>query len=115
MIAIRPITEQAVLDSLGAPRYGADVEGYVVMDGPSYKGYALYRVCGSVTEVLECAVQDTALVDGAVRACVAAGEDAGASRFALRLEDPVLARWGQVFVKSGAFPAANTEIFHKCQ
>ena len=32
MIAIRPITEQAVLDSLGAPRYGADVEGYVVMD-----------------------------------------------------------------------------------
>ncbi len=84
MIAMRPIREYDVIELLNAGRFSGDVEGYVVMNGPEYLGHMLYRVDGAVTRVLECGVENTALIDGAVRACVAAGEHAGASAFAVK-------------------------------
>ncbi len=50
------------------------MEGYVVMDGPKYLGHMLYRVDGDGDDVLECGLEENILVDGAVRACVAAGK-----------------------------------------
>ena len=77
MIAMRPIREYDVIDLLNKGRFEGEVEGYVVMDGPKYLGHMLYRVDGAVTQVLECGVEEKMFVDGAVRACVAAGENAG--------------------------------------
>ena len=77
MIAMRPIREYDVIDLLNNGRFEGEVEGYVVMDGPKYLGHMLYRVDGAVTQVLECGVEEKMFVDGAVRACVAAGENAG--------------------------------------
>ena len=75
MIAMRPILEQDVLDLLNDGRFDGEVEGYVVMDGPNYLGHMLYRIDGDFIDVLDCGVQESALVDGGVRACVAAGEN----------------------------------------
>ena len=77
MIAMRPIREYDVIDLLNNGRFEGEVEGYVVMDGSKYLGHMLYRVDGAVTQVLECGVEEKMFVDGAVRACVAAGENAG--------------------------------------
>ena len=95
MIAMRPIREYDVIDLLNNGRFEGEVEGYVVMDGPKYLGHMLYRVDGAVTQVLECGVEEKMFVDGAVRACVAAGENAGATSFrggrkACRMEERFL-------------------------
>ena len=89
MIAMRPIREYDVIDLLNNGRFEGEVEGYVVMDGPKYLGHMLYRVDGAVTQVLECGVEEKMFVDGAVRACVAAGENAG-GRKACRMEERFL-------------------------
>ncbi len=96
MIVMRPIEEAAVLDELDAGRFGGaagGLQGYVVMEGPRYHGHALYRVEDGVTTLLECALDETPLVDGAARACVAAGENAGARAFTVRAGDAALAGW----------------------
>ena len=88
MIAMRPIREYDVIDLLNNGRFEGEVEGYVVMDGPKYLGHMLYRVDGAVTQVLECGVEEKMFVDGAVRACVAAGKRGG--RKACRMEERFL-------------------------
>ena len=93
MIAMRPIREYDVIDLLNNGRFEGEVEGYVVMDGPKYLGHMLYRVDGAVTQVLECGVEEKMFVDGAVRACVAAGENAGATSFRVNGEDEKLERF----------------------
>ena len=75
MIAMRPILEPDVLELLNDGRFDGDIEGYVVMDGPNYLGHMLYRIDGDFVDVLDCGLQESALVDGGVRACVAAGEN----------------------------------------
>ena len=114
MIAMRPIREYDVIDLLNNGRFEGEVEGYVVMDGPKYLGHMLYRVDGAVTQVLECGVEEKMFVDGAVRACVAAGENAGARCFSLNQEDEMLREWARVFVPDGRFPADNALVFHTC-
>ena len=94
---MRPIREYDVIDLLNNGRCEGEVEGYVVMDGPKYLGHMLYRVDGAVTQVLECGVEEKMFVDGAVRACVAAGENAGATSFRVNGEDEKLAEWKNVF------------------
>lgn len=117
MIVMRPIAEPAVLDDLDAGRFGGaarGVRGYVVMEGARYHGHALFRVLQGVTEVLECRLDETPLVDGAVRACVAAGEHAGARYFRVRCEDRALAQWYQVFCGRHSQPVANGVLLGSC-
>lgn len=115
MIAMRPIREYDVIELLNAGRFSGGLEGYVVMDGPEYLGHMLYCVDGAVTRVLDCGVKDTALVDGAVRACVAAGERAGASAFTVEPSDARLARWRGVFFGSAPDgPIPNEKLFGAC-
>ena len=57
----------------------------------------LYRIDGDFVDVLDCGLQESALVDGGVRACVAAGENAGCSEFTVNMQDAALARWYEVF------------------
>ena len=115
MIAMRPIREYDVIDLLNAGRFPGDVEGYIVMNGPEYLGHMLYRVDGAVTRVLDCGVENTALVDGAVRACVAAGEHAGASAFEVEAADARLAEWRRViFGGEPEAPIPNEKLFGGC-
>lgn len=115
MIAMRPIREYDVIELLNAGRFSGEIEGYIVMDGPEYLGHMLYRVDGAVTRVLDCGVENTALVDGAVRACVAAGERAGASAFEVETADVRLAGWRRVFFGSAPdAPMPNERLFGGC-
>lgn len=115
MIAMRPIREYDVIELLNAGRFAGELEGYIVMDGPAYLGHMLYRVDGAVTRVLDCGVEDTALVDGAVRACVAAGGHAGASSFEVETADGRLARWRHVFFGDAPdTPIPNERLFGAC-
>ena len=102
MIAMRPILEPDVLELLNDGRFDGDIEGYVVMDGPNYLGHMLYRIDGDFVDVLDCGLQESALVDGGVRACVAAGANAG------------LARWYEVFFPHSMQPVAIKALFSGC-
>ena len=115
MIAMRPIREYDVIDLLNNGRFEGDLEGYVVMYGPAYLGHMLYRVDGDVTSVLDCGVEKTMFIDGAVRACIAAGENAGASSFCVNEADEKLAEWKSVFFKAEKMPVLNAKIFHTCE
>ena len=114
MIAMRPIDEPDVLALLNGGRFPGEVQGYVVMEGPRYHGHMLYRVAQGVTEVLECGVDEKPLVDGAVRACIAAGQNAGADRFRVRMEDAGLAEWFRVFCKDVPAPVPVSHLFTAC-
>ena len=115
MIAMRPIKEYDVIDLLNNGRFEGDVEGYVVMDGPKYLGHILYRVDGAVTRVLDCGVEEKMFVYGAVRACVAAGENAGATAFRVNEADEKLAEWRGVFFPNAEDDVPNSSIFHTCE
>lgn len=114
MLAMRPIDEPDVVDLLNGGRFGGPVEGYIMMDGPEYKGHALFAVEDGVTTVLDSGVEDSALLDGIVRACVAAGQNRGAEQFAVNPAHPLLAKWWDVFCKGLEMPAPVTRIFGKC-
>lgn len=117
MVVMRPIEEPAVLDELDAGRFGGakgGLRGYVVMEGPVYHGYALFRVADGVTAVLDCGLNEKPLVDGAVRACVAAGENAGAARFCVDTRSEALAEWLRVFCPGRTQPVENSVLFGGC-
>ena len=107
MIAMRPIREYDVIDLLNNGRFEGEVEGYL--------GHMLYRVDDAVTQVLECGVEEKMFVDGAVRACVAAGENAGATSFRVNGEDEKLAEWKNVFFPEAQGDVPNSSIFHTCE
>ena len=115
MIVMRPIAEQMVLDTINQGRFEGELEGYVVMDEALYMGHMLYRVQGEITTVLACSLVNTALVDGGVRACIAAGENAGATSFALNMEDAALEKWHNVFFKNQPLPIQNEKLFGQCK
>lgn len=115
MIAMRPIEQPAVLDEINAGRFSGPVEGYVVMDGPQYLGNFLYKVENGVTVVLDEQLADQSLVDGAVRAAVAAGENRGAVSFRINMDSPRLAYWKQVMFKNGPDILENKKLFHSCK
>ena len=70
MIRMIPVEEPEVLDSLVQGRFSGEVRGYVIMDGPEYRGHCLFTVEPGCTRVLEVQVSDPSLLDGAVRAAV---------------------------------------------
>ncbi len=117
MVVMRPIDEPAVLDELDAGRFGgaaSGLRGYVVMEGPAYHGWALFRVEAGTTQVLACCLDEKPLVDGAVRACVAAGENAGAVRFSICTDDALLAEWLRVFCPGRTQPVENSVLLGGC-
>lgn len=115
MLHIQPIDEPDVIALLNAGRFDGEVDGYIMMevgrDEPVYLGHALFRVQDGVTTVLDTGVEDTPLLDGIVRACVAAGEARGAKQFAVNGEHPPLAAWWDVFCKGMTPPAPVEHIF----
>ncbi|MEG2286396.1 MAG: hypothetical protein RSC00_00680 [Ruthenibacterium sp.] len=116
MITMKPIEEPDVLDTLNCGRYHGDVRGYVVMDGPEqYLGSLLYTVTDGVTTVQECNIDDNAVVDGGVRACVAAGEKSGATMFSVNDRSENLAKWLSVFGGGAVMPQPNEKLFHSCK
>ncbi len=113
MIRMIPVEEPEVLDSLVQGRFSGDVRGYVILDGPEYRGHCLFAVEPGCTRVLEVRVSDPSLLDGAVRAAVAAGENAGASVFALA-DQPELLRWREAWFRGCPDPIPNDRLFHFC-
>ena len=74
----------------------------------------LYRIDGDFVDVLDCGLQESALVDGGVRACVAAGEDAGCSEFTVNMQTHALARWYEVLFPHSMQPVAIKALFSGC-
>lgn len=114
MIRMQPIEEPLVLESLDDGRFGGPLRGYVIMNGPEYLGHCLFRVRQGCTWVLEAVLKDPSLLDGAVRAAVAAGENAGAERFCVNEEQPELRRWKQAMFPVLEMPIENGRLFHLC-
>ncbi len=114
MVIFHKVDEQEVTDELNNNRFDGDVRAYIVMDGAQYIGHALYRIRGEVADILECSVTENAFVDGAVRSCAAAGENAGTKRFTLNESDAALKKWREVFCKTDGYEIENEKIFNKC-
>ncbi len=115
MISMHPIKEQIVLDSLNAQKYGDNAMGYVVMNGENYLGHILFSVDKELTTVQECKLENTAVIDGAVRACVAYGESEGATHFTVNNSDEKLLKWVSVFFKNKKLPLNNNNLIGNCQ
>ncbi len=114
MLSMLPIREPDVVILLNDGKFEGEVEGYVMMDGPTYLGHALFRVDGNVTTVLDSDVKENQNLDGIVRACIANGENRGAKEFAINEDNPRLAEWWQVFCKDLKAPVSVTHIFELC-
>ncbi len=115
MISMHTINEPDVLFSLNADRFGDETRGYVVMDGKNYLGHFLFTVEEELVTVQECAVEQTPVIDMGVRACIAAGENAGAKIFNVNLSDEKLATWMRIFCKGDTEPQKIEKIFHSCK
>lgn len=114
MLAMRPIDEIDVIDLLNDGRFEGNIEGYIMMEGATYLGHALFKVEDGVTTVLDTAIENEAQLDGIVRACVASGEHRHAEKFCVNQNHPPLARWWQVFCRGIEGPAPVTHIFELC-
>lgn len=114
MLAMHPIKEPDVVVLLNDNRFEGEVEGYIMMDGPTYLGHALFKVKEGVTTVLDSAIEEDPQLDGIVRACIASGENRGAKQFAVNRQHPPLARWWNVFCKDIPAPAPVDHIFTFC-
>ncbi len=114
MIRILPIHEPEVVDQLNDGRFEGDVQGYILMNGPSYLGHALFCVQDGACTVLDTGVEDTACLDGIVRACIAAGQNRGAEFFEINKEHPPLANWWRIFCSKMSTPAEIAEFFKMC-
>lgn len=114
MIAMRPINEPEVISSINNGRFDEEIFGYVVMEGPNYLGHILYSVNGDTTVVLDAKLDNNMLVDGAVRACVAAGEFKGAKNFVIKSDSKCLIDWRNVFCKTENL-ISNEKLFTKCK
>ena len=93
MISIKPIEEQDVLDLFAKKRFSGALQGYVISDGASLLGHALYRIDGDTAVLLEAEAEDNGLVDGVIRACVARGETMGAKFFTCEANRGALHEW----------------------
>lgn len=114
MLAMHPINEPDVLELLNNGRFEGDVEGYIMMDGATYLGHALFTVEDGITTVVDSDVKDSQYLDGIVRACVANGENRGAKQFWVNQNHEALAGWWNVFCKNYTGPAPVDHIFTLC-
>ncbi|MDL2254103.1 hypothetical protein LJC49_08585 [Ruminococcaceae bacterium OttesenSCG-928-I18] len=114
MLAMRPIEEPDVIDLLNGGRFEGALEGYVVLEGPRYLGHTLFWVEKDEVKVLDAEIEDPAILDGAVRACLAAGENRGAKWFEINRENPALAHWEEVFCKNIPRPRPIETLWGTC-
>ncbi len=114
MLAIQPIREPDVTALLNAGRFEGEIEGYVVMEDERYHGYALYRLEGERADLLDSGIEDAAILDGALRACLAACENRGASRFCANMGHPPLAAWWQRHCTGQASPMPIAALWGAC-
>ncbi len=114
MLAMLPIKEPEVVESLNQGRYQGNIQGFVVMNGPSYLGYALYKLEDTVTTVLESDVSDPPLLDGLIRACIAAGDNRGVKNFAVNTRQKELKTWWEGTCKDKESPVSVEHIFSYC-
>ncbi len=115
MVSMHPIKEEIVLESLDAYRFGENAMGYVVMESENYLGHVLFTVDNNITTVQECKLDNNAVIDGAVRACVAYGESDGATHFTINESDEKLKKWLNVFFKGKKLPLNNNNLIGNCQ
>lgn len=114
MISIKPIAHEEVLNELGA-QYGAGLEGVIASDGVKTLGYCLYKIENACTVLYYATGEDAAMLDGVVRAAVAAGERAGAAFFSCRSGGEELNTWfSKLFPNAGQMPLENDELFGGC-
>ncbi len=112
MLMIKLIDEPAVLESLGAARFGPCTEGYVAMDGPAYLGHTLFTVQNGMATVVDTSVSHAAHpeeLDTVLRA-VAAAISRGAGAFAVDTQNPSLAAWWQGRFGETAGPCAAVDV-----
>ena len=114
MLMMRPIEEPEVVALLNDGRFCGEVEGYVVLEGSSYLGHALFSVEEEVATVLDTGVEEALNLDGVIRACVSAGERRGARCFAVNLDHPPLKNWWERNCKGLAAPVPMDHIFKSC-
>lgn len=114
MIAMRPINEQDVIDSINLDRFDEPLKGYIIMDDATYLGYALYTVQDNVTTILDTDLVDRIYADGIIRACIAAEENKGIKLFDVNKQLPVLKDWWHIFCKDATEPVSTDTIFNLC-
>ncbi len=118
MLVMHLVNEPEVVESLNRGRFAQPL-GYVVMDDENYLGYGLFAVEGKAVRVLDCGgplagEAQGGVLDGLVRACVAAGQERGAARFEVNGQNEALARWWQCFCPGKTPPLAIGVLFSGC-
>lgn len=114
MIAMKPIADQNALDLFNKGRFLGPVQGYVASDGAGCVAYCLFLVEEKVTCFLYAQAQDTALLDGILRAAAAKGEADGAQAFTYRPGCDAIEEWFRVFFKEVKVPVPNNLLFGGC-
>lgn len=114
MLAIMPIAQKQLLNQLNSGRFKGQIQGYVAVEDGRYLGFALFSVKDGLATVLDAQIEEAQCVDGAVRACLAAGQKQGAGFFAVELKSPALALWWDTFCKHILPPAPIGHIFGFC-
>ena len=114
MITIKPITEEAILEIFNKGRFDGDVEGMIASDGTGCIGHCLYRIDGGMVRMLDAQVRDPSLLDGVIRAGLAAAQSAGATGFWVEDNDLQMTRWREAFCKNASAPIDFDVIFHTC-
>lgn len=114
MITMKPIEAEEVLEIFNKGRFEGDVEGYILSDGKGCLGYCLYRIDKDLARILAAEVQDEALLDGAIRSCLAAAQDRGAAGFWVEDSSEPVVRWKQKWCGGISAPIPFDRIFHTC-
>lgn len=114
MLAMHPILEPDVIELINNNRFSGPLEGYVMTDGPTYLGSALFTVENGITNVLASDVAETQNLDGIIRACIASGDNRGAKHFTVNHAQPELDTWWKVFCTNQPIPAPVSHLFTFC-
>ena len=114
MITMKPILAQEVLDIFNQGRFAGELEGTIVSDGSGCTGHCLWQLRGTTAYILQARTQDPALLDGVIRASLAAAQDAGAAGFWVEDTSDELSAWRRRFCAGQAAPIPFEAVFHTC-
>ena len=122
MISMKPIKEPDVIELLNNGRFDGDIDGYVIMNGPEFLGSCIFRVDGGNVTVLDAKTKGTdqtppdySVLDGAVRAAVANGQNRGADNFTVLYTNSSLENWCRVFCGGEHENIPISRIFGHCE
>lgn len=114
MVTMKPILDQEILDIFNRGRFSGELEGTILSDGRGCAGHCLWQMQGSTAVILQAETDDPALLDGIMRASLAAAENAGAAGFWVEDDGGALSAWRQRFAAGYAAPIPFSVIFHTC-